>query len=97
MEQEYEALKRSGYAGEGFHSVGVRLGVGVGHDLPPHLAKIKALEAAERRRRTASVMNGGGRKLGGSLTGRKKSLRELAAEVMSSQVSQLGSFSQGQV
>ena len=81
MEQEYEDLKRLGYAGEGFYSVGARVGVGVSHDLPPHLAKIKAVEAAERRRKAASVMSGGGRLGGGHLTERNKSPRELAAEV----------------
>ncbi|KAF8529901.1 WLM domain-containing protein [Gautieria morchelliformis] len=79
LEQEYDDLKRSGYAGEGFHSEGARLGAGVSHDLPPHLAKIKALQAAERRRKTASVLGSGGR-LGGRTTGRSKSPRELAAE-----------------
>lgn len=78
MEEEYAELQRTGYAGEGFHSPGVRLGAGVSHNVPPHLARQKALEAAEKRRKIAAVMRGGGR-LGGGM--RDKSPRELAAEV----------------
>ncbi|KAG8996311.1 hypothetical protein FRB94_008401 [Tulasnella sp. JGI-2019a] len=78
LEDEYDALRRSGYAGEGFHSAGARLGQGVSHDLPPHLAKEKALAAAEKRRQAAILMNGGG-KLGGSNQA-GKSIRQLAAE-----------------
>ena len=54
---EYEALQRSGYAGEGFYSKGHRLGENVSHDLPPHLARVRALEAAEKRRR-AGMLSG---------------------------------------
>ncbi|KAF8514555.1 WLM domain-containing protein [Hysterangium stoloniferum] len=79
LEQEYDTLKRSGYAGEGFHSVGKRVGTGVSHDLPPHLARLKALEAAEKRRKLSGVMTGGGR-LGGKQSGRYKTPREMAAE-----------------
>ncbi|KAF9643949.1 WLM-domain-containing protein [Thelephora ganbajun] len=63
LETEYEDLKRSGYSGEGFHSRGIRLGVDTSHNLPPHLARLKALEAAEKRRRIGA--SGGGRRLGG--------------------------------
>ncbi|KAG8219423.1 hypothetical protein J3R82DRAFT_347 [Butyriboletus roseoflavus] len=52
LEDEYDALQRSGYAGEGFFSPGHKLGAGVSHDLPPHIARVRALEAAERRRKT---------------------------------------------
>ena len=80
MEEEYEALQRSGYAGEGFHSEGHRVGANVSHDLPPHLARIKALEAAEKRK--AGGMLGGGGRLGGSSAARRgMTPRELAAEV----------------
>ncbi len=81
LEDEYEALKKSGYAGEGFHSNGHRVGQGVSHDLPPHIARAKALDAAEKRRRMAALMSGGGRRLGGPLTNSNRSPRELAAEV----------------
>ena len=85
LESEYEDLRRSGYSGEGFHSAGVRLGVGTSHNLPPHLARLKALEAAEKRRRAGG--SGGGRRLGGGQTGtfddgrRQLTPRELALRV----------------
>ena len=84
MEDEYYELKRTGYAGEGFYSPGFRVGTGVSHNLPPHLARLKAAEAAERRIQVSGVLNGGGRKLGGVLTapGGGLSLRELTAQVM---------------
>jgi WLM domain len=78
LEEEYDALRRSGYAGEGFHSKGQRLGADVSHNLPPHLARAKALEAAEKRRRMAGIMSGG-RRLGGRVEA--LSPRELAAQV----------------
>ncbi|CCM03643.1 uncharacterized protein FIBRA_05787 [Fibroporia radiculosa] len=81
LEEEYDALKRSGYAGEGFFSTGHRLGTKVSHNLPPHLARQKALEAAEKRRQTNQLMSGGGRLGGlGSRTRNNKSPRELAAD-----------------
>lgn len=79
LEDEYDNLKRNGYAGEGFHSTGKRLGVGVSHDVPAHQAKAKAAQAAEQRMK-AQAMGKGGR-LGGSSVGRNRSPRELAAEV----------------
>ncbi|KLO14262.1 WLM-domain-containing protein [Schizopora paradoxa] len=66
LEDEYSALKRSGYSGEGFFTPGQRLGAGVSHNLPPHAARMRALEAAERRRTMAGILgNGGGQRLGG--------------------------------
>ncbi|OJA20677.1 Fe2+/Zn2+ regulated transporter [Rhizopogon vesiculosus] len=80
LEDEYDDLQRSGYAGEGFFSPGHRLGAGVSYDLPPHLARLKALDAAERRRHTNSVLGGGGR-LGGRTTAlQDMSPREMAAQ-----------------
>ena len=73
-------MKKSGYSGEGFYSKGHRLGQGVSHDLPPHIARTKALEAAEKRRRIG-VMMSGSRRLGGAGNAGNKSPRELAAEV----------------
>lgn len=69
-------------AGEGFLSNGSRVGQGVAHDLPPHLAKAKALAAAEERAKKQRLMGPGG-KIGGV---RKvgKTPRELAADVSSS-------------
>ncbi|TFY65780.1 hypothetical protein EVG20_g5306 [Dentipellis fragilis] len=79
LEEEYEALQRSGYAGEGFHSKGNRLGQNVSHDLPPHLARQRALEAAEKRRKIGAVLGSGGRLGGGSLARSGLSPRQLAA------------------
>ncbi|PCH34069.1 WLM-domain-containing protein [Wolfiporia cocos MD-104 SS10] len=81
LEEEYDALKRSGYAGEGFFSNGHRLGAGASHNLPPHLARQKALEAAERRRQVGRILGSGGR-LGssGAAARSSKSPRQLAAE-----------------
>ena len=80
LEDEYDILKRSGYAGEGFHAPGRRLGVGVSHNVPAHLARQQAIEAAEKRRAVQSVM-AGGRRLGGRLPTSGMSPRELAAMV----------------
>ncbi|KAJ7492139.1 WLM domain-containing protein [Mycena latifolia] len=80
LQDEYDALQRSGYAGEGFFSKGHRVGAGVAHDLPPHLARAKALESAEKRRQTALLLGNGGR-LGGRINPTNANLmpRELAA------------------
>ncbi|KAF8240764.1 WLM-domain-containing protein [Tricholoma matsutake] len=80
LQDEYDEYRRSGYAGEGFFSKGQRLGVNVSHDLPPHLARRKALEAAEARRQTARVLGGGGRLGGRAINSRGLSPRELAAQ-----------------
>lgn len=80
LEDELDALKRSGYAGEGFHSRGQRLGTNVSHNLPPHLARLKALEAAEKRQKLGSMV-GGVRRLGGAGEQKQKlTPRELAAQ-----------------
>ncbi|KAL0571984.1 hypothetical protein V5O48_009986 [Marasmius crinis-equi] len=80
LQDEYDALVSSGYSGEGFFSNGQRLGTNVSHNLPPHLARAKALEAAEKRQKISGVMGGGGRRLGGSIQSNKSlSPRELAA------------------
>ncbi|KAG2155682.1 WLM domain-containing protein [Suillus clintonianus] len=80
LEDEYDTLVRSGYAGEGFFSPGQRLGAGVSHDLPPHIARLRALEAAEKRNRTNGVLGSGGR-LGGRVTALQgMNPRELAAQ-----------------
>jgi hypothetical protein len=75
-------VKRSGWAGEGFHTPGVRLGGGVSRDIPPYLARQRAITAAEKRKAHNGLMAGGGR-LGGGQGVPKMSLRELAAEVKS--------------
>lgn len=73
-------------AGEGFHSDGARLG-GSYHAVPEHIGRIKALEAAEKRRVKSTLMGKGGR-LGGAGNGAgvesvRKSPREMAVEVRS--------------
>lgn len=78
LQDEYDALQVSGYAGEGFFSEGKRLGVNVSHNVPPHIARLKALEAAEKRKQTSRVLGGGGR-LGGQNRNAGLSPRELAA------------------
>ncbi|EGN93180.1 hypothetical protein SERLA73DRAFT_190082 [Serpula lacrymans var. lacrymans S7.3] len=80
LEDEYDELKRSGYSGEGFFSKGHRLGTNVSHNVPPHLARVRALEAAEKRRKASTMLGSGGR-LGGRVgTMQGMSPRELAAQ-----------------
>ena len=82
LQDEYDALQRSGYAGEGFFSEGKRLGTNISHNLPPHMARRKALEAAEKRRQTSLLGTGG--RLGGENRNPGLSPRELAARVSAS-------------
>ncbi|KAF5312787.1 hypothetical protein D9619_002813 [Psilocybe cf. subviscida] len=79
LQDEYDALQRSGYAGEGFFSDGKRLGTNVSHNVSPHMARLKALEAAEKRAQTSRVLGSGGR-LGGVSRTAGLSPRELAAK-----------------
>ncbi|KAK0208675.1 WLM domain-containing protein [Desarmillaria ectypa] len=81
LQDEYEQLVRTGYAGEGFFSKGYRLGGNASRSVPLHMSRAKALEAAEKRRRAAQVLGGGGRRVGTGSSGTRngKSLRELAA------------------
>lgn len=79
LEDEYDALQRSGYAGEGFFSPGHRLGAGISHNLPQHLARAKAADAAEKRLKLRTVCRGGGRLGGKSSALNNLSPRELAA------------------
>ncbi|EFI28710.1 hypothetical protein CC1G_13736 [Coprinopsis cinerea okayama7 len=85
LQEEYYALKRSGYAGEGFYSPGHRLGgssSSSSRDVPPHVARQKALEAAQKRKQVSQVLGSGSRTLGGLGGGpstRNLSPRELAA------------------
>ncbi|KAI0051428.1 WLM-domain-containing protein [Auriscalpium vulgare] len=78
LEDEYAALKRSGYSGEGFFTKGYRLGAGVSHNIPPHVARLRAIEAAERRQNNSYLTSGGGRLGGGTLSSLGLSPRELA-------------------
>lgn len=83
LEDEYYKLRANGYAGEGFHSTGKRLGQGVSHNVPMQQAKSQAVLAAEKRAIAAGIMgSSGGRKLGGvsKLGTTMKTPREMAAE-----------------
>lgn len=80
LEEEYYELKRTGYAGEGFFSNGRRLGEGIPQNIPAYLARQRALEAAERRRRT-NVSTGPVRLGGGNLASLGLTPRELAVLV----------------
>lgn len=80
LEDEYDALKQSGYDGDGFHSKGQRLGQFVSHNIPPHIARERALQAAEKRRKVGSML-GGARRLGGAVVSRSLSPREAAVQV----------------
>ncbi|KAJ2934341.1 hypothetical protein H1R20_g2788, partial [Candolleomyces eurysporus] len=86
LQKEYDDLQRSGYAGEGFHSPGQRLG-GRSHNLPPHLARQKALEAAEKRNQVTRVLGGGagGHRLGGTT---KPSTRPMTPGEMAAQAAE---------
>jgi DNA-dependent metalloprotease WSS1 len=81
LQEEYDALQRSGYAGEGFFAPGQRVGVGISHNVPVHVARSKALEAAEKRMKFSQVLGGGGRLGGTTLVNRNLDPRELAARV----------------
>ncbi|KAF8913239.1 WLM domain-containing protein [Gymnopilus junonius] len=85
LQEEYEALQRSGYAGEGFFSEGKRLGGNVSRNIPPHLARLRAIEAAEKRLKTARVLGSGGR-LGGPSRNVALTPRELAARAAEQRV-----------
>ncbi|TEB38782.1 WLM-domain-containing protein [Coprinellus micaceus] len=96
LQDEYEELRRKGYSGEGFFTPGQRLGGStayvngraLSHNPPPAAGRLKALEAAEKRKQVSRVLGGvagGSRTLGGrggnrSGTGRVLTPRELAAQ-----------------
>ncbi|KAJ7597350.1 WLM domain-containing protein [Mycena floridula] len=94
LQEEYDALERSGYAGEGFFSAGKRVGENVSHNVPQHLARSKVLEAAQKRQQTSQVLGGGGRRLGGSITS-ELSRRELAAKAAERRIRDEKSCEQG--
>ncbi|KAH9038391.1 WLM-domain-containing protein [Lactarius pseudohatsudake] len=78
LEEEYYELKRTGYAGEGFFTNGHRLGEGIPQNIPAYLARQRALEAAEKRRRTNVTTIGPVRLGGGNLASLGLTPRELA-------------------
>jgi len=94
LQEEYDALQRSGYAGEGFFSPGHKLGVS--HNLPPHLARTQALAAAEKRRQISQTLGGGGKRLGGDINSDSAlSPRERAARAAERRIRDEKSCGQG--
>lgn len=85
LQDEYSTLRRTGYAGEGFYTPGQTLGgnasAGNSRNVPPHVARLKALEAAQKRKQVTQVLGGGNRSLGGPSSTRNLSPGELAARV----------------
>ncbi|CAG8468600.1 2417_t:CDS:2 [Ambispora leptoticha] len=63
LNNEYDELLKRGYTGEGFFTVGHRLGGA--SNVPIEVARKRALEASEKRRLKDQVMMKGGQKLGG--------------------------------
>lgn len=70
LNDEYDALRLSGYTGEGFLSQGAKLSTDRINDsarLPLHLARQRALAQAERRQNLQRIMGPpGGQRLGGT-------------------------------
>ncbi|KAK9721185.1 hypothetical protein K7432_003618 [Basidiobolus ranarum] len=63
---ECENLMVKGFTGEGFYGIGHRVGQGISHNLPPHISRGVAVEAAEKRQQINKILGpAGGRKLGG--------------------------------
>lgn len=81
LQDEYDTLRRSGYAGEGFYSKGKRLGGNISRNAPQYIGRLKALEAAEARRRNSRILVAGGSRLGGGGDAAGLTPRELAARV----------------
>ncbi|KAJ3750900.1 WLM domain-containing protein [Lentinula detonsa] len=98
LQEEYDALQRSGYAGEGFFSKGNRLGTNVSHNIPLHLARAQAVSAAEKRRKMSQTLGGGGRRLGGGDTRQTGlSLRERAKRAAERRLLDEKSCGQGEI
>lgn len=68
LNKEYDDLVASGFKGDGFDAPGRRVGEGVSHDVAPHVAREKALEAIQKRLRYNGWVGTAqsGQKLGGS-------------------------------
>lgn len=67
LQDEYDALRASGYSGEGFLGNGTRVGVGVGHDTGVSMKEARkiALTKLEKRMKLQRLLGTGGR-LGGA-------------------------------
>lgn len=81
LQDEYDALRASGYSGEGFLGNGNRVGLGVSHDLPPDQARKLALMKLEEKERVRRLLGTGG-KLGGEKPDtRGKRIGDILADV----------------
>lgn len=79
LQDEYDVLRTGGYSGEGFFSEGKR--AGSTPNLPPHLARAKALQGAQHRQQIYSIMGpAGGNRLGAGRSTLGKTPRQMAAE-----------------
>lgn len=81
LRDEYEALVRKGYTGEGFLSEGKRLGgrIGASPRVTMEEARRQARAAAGRRKQAAALAAGSGQKLGGRAPERARDIREVIA------------------
>lgn len=71
---EYEAAVANGWRGEGFLAPGKRVGEGVSHNLPDHIARAKAADLLEKRGKLMAIMGPiGGQRLGGNTVQPSKS------------------------
>ncbi|KAK7530562.1 WLM domain-containing protein [Phyllosticta citricarpa] len=77
LREEYWALKRQGYTGEGFLSDGHRLG---GRRIPLHETRRQARIAAEKRK---TLNTGSGQKVGGRAVTRGTDMRKAIADAVS--------------
>ncbi|KAJ2896302.1 hypothetical protein IWW38_002066 [Coemansia aciculifera] len=68
LKAEAEALLAKGYLGDGFFSKGVRVGVGVSHNLPRYAVREQTVRAVEARARRAGGLGGGGPRTLGAKT-----------------------------
>ncbi|KAJ2583917.1 hypothetical protein GGH95_000719 [Coemansia sp. RSA 1836] len=64
LKAETEVLLAKGYTGDGFYSGGVRVGVGVSHNVPRHGLREQTVRAVEARRRKGMLGGGVPRTLG---------------------------------
>lgn len=79
LQDEYDVLRTGWYTGEGFLSEGKR--AGSSRNLPPHLAREKALQGAQRRNHINSIMGpADGNRLGVGKSTFGKTPKQMAAD-----------------
>ncbi|KAJ3106695.1 hypothetical protein HDU97_005847 [Phlyctochytrium planicorne] len=70
---ELQDLRNKGWCGEGFDAPGLRVGMGVSHNVPEHQRRSAAIAAAEARAKVNKIMlPAGGKKLGGGNGGERR-------------------------